>query len=495
MKKSKLVLLFIMFIGCGQALGANYPLEIVQPQPSLTTSNRYYKAYPGIEYNVKVGVFGGTYPFTYSLTTYPSGMSVESSTGVITWSNPTTLGSPHNVTVSVTDAESTTVTRSWTLTVTTSGFYFIDGALGNDSNSGTLASPWKTIGGMYKNSKADNTYAGGFIYFRNGTYYTAGSNMVLEDSSRLPLANNAKPLVWMAYPGESVVIDVQYAYICAYSGTANTYFDGIRFINMRPVNGCETNHALSIESNDNNVVVRRCYFYNQATGGPGCNDSTIMITNGGTQGSYFLFSENTSDTGTAAYWLLGYYTNKVVVECNTFRNWNSGSHLIGPKMNNRNWSIRSNVAVDGITDIDGVVWIDTYVTTSNIDVSFNNIKSTGNCFNVGLETNNYGPVYSYRNTYQGPIVVYNYDGSTEVSFTNDIIINANTPKITYSGGGTPVQTDMLTGVSGDNIVDTSGLLLGTYRTTYLGIRGWELNDSDTTAPTLSGVSMSGCSLH
>ena len=44
---------------------ANYPLEITQPQEGLTTHSRYYKAYPGIEYKVPIGVFGGLYPFAY----------------------------------------------------------------------------------------------------------------------------------------------------------------------------------------------------------------------------------------------------------------------------------------------------------------------------------------------------------------------------------------------------------------------------------------------
>ncbi len=42
---------------------ANYPLEIIQPQPNLDINNRFYKAYPGLEYNVRLAVIGGDYPF------------------------------------------------------------------------------------------------------------------------------------------------------------------------------------------------------------------------------------------------------------------------------------------------------------------------------------------------------------------------------------------------------------------------------------------------
>jgi len=43
------------------------------------------KAYPGIEYNYRLGVRGGEYPYTFSIVTAPSGMTIESHTGTITW--------------------------------------------------------------------------------------------------------------------------------------------------------------------------------------------------------------------------------------------------------------------------------------------------------------------------------------------------------------------------------------------------------------------------
>jgi hypothetical protein len=470
-----LLALFITMPFAASAFAANYPLEIIQPRPNLNTLNRYYKAYPGIEYNVKVGVFGGLFPFVYSLTTAPSGMVINADTGVISWSNPTTSGSPHTVTARVVDSESTATTVTWTVTVTTTGFYFLDATNGNDSNAGTLSAPWKTIGGMYKNSKADNSYSGGFLYFRAGTYQTKGTNMVFEDSSRLPLVGGAKPLVWMGYPGETATIDTQSAYVVAYSGTSNFYFDNLRIINMRPINGCETNHGLSVESGSDNHVFRRLYFYNQAQGGGGCNDSSIMITNGGTKSNYMLFSENTTDTGRSAYWLLAYYTNKVVVEYTKIKNWSAGSHIIGPKMNNTNWSIRSNTAIDNVTDVDGVIWIDTYATTNNFDISFNNIKCTGVALSMGLENTNYRPVYSYRNTYQGSIEVMNYSSGT-ISFVRDIIINSNNPKISYSGGASPTQTNLLTGVASNNIVDANGNLTPAYSAS-VGTHGYQISNS------------------
>ena len=109
---------------------ANYPLEITQPQAGLDTTNRFYKAYPGLEYNIRLAVISGSYPYVHELTTAPTGMTIDATTGEIQWDNPTTSGSPHSVTAKVTDSDSSTDTGSWTITVTTDGFYFLDAVNG-----------------------------------------------------------------------------------------------------------------------------------------------------------------------------------------------------------------------------------------------------------------------------------------------------------------------------------------------------------------------------
>ena len=48
--------------GAVDGLASNYPLEILQPEAgleNLVETNRFYKAYPGLEYNVRIGVIGG----------------------------------------------------------------------------------------------------------------------------------------------------------------------------------------------------------------------------------------------------------------------------------------------------------------------------------------------------------------------------------------------------------------------------------------------------
>ena len=59
----------------------------------------------------------GTQPITYSLITYPNGMTIDPETGVVSWTNPTASGSPHMITIRATNTAGYD-DESWQLTVT-----------------------------------------------------------------------------------------------------------------------------------------------------------------------------------------------------------------------------------------------------------------------------------------------------------------------------------------------------------------------------------------
>ena len=133
-----------------QSIAANYGLEIIQPQPNLDTKSRFYKAYPGFEYNVRLAVTGGEFPYSFELTSAPAGVTIDNR-GEITWANPSASSSPYNVTAKVTDAQTNTRSVSWTITVTTSGFRFIDAVNGKPADQGgdgTKNNPWKSLKDM-----------------------------------------------------------------------------------------------------------------------------------------------------------------------------------------------------------------------------------------------------------------------------------------------------------------------------------------------------------
>jgi hypothetical protein len=99
--------LLLLLLAISPVKAANYSLEIIQPQPNLNTQNRFYKAYPGLEYNVRMAVAGGDILTGSNSFPVPSGMNIDGR-GEITWPNPTEASSPHSVSVRVTDSEGTT---------------------------------------------------------------------------------------------------------------------------------------------------------------------------------------------------------------------------------------------------------------------------------------------------------------------------------------------------------------------------------------------------
>jgi len=58
----------------------------------------------------------GTQPMTWSLVDWPSGMTIDPATGVVTWPNPTLSGSPHTVTIRASNGAGAD-NESWQLTV------------------------------------------------------------------------------------------------------------------------------------------------------------------------------------------------------------------------------------------------------------------------------------------------------------------------------------------------------------------------------------------
>jgi hypothetical protein len=112
----------------GDAVATAFPLEITQPRvldDSVKLQNRFYKAYP----------------YTYSLTAVPNGMTIDADKGEISCASPAASNTPYNVTARVMDSNNNVETISWTVLVITNGFKFVDSANGNDSNSGSIDSP------------------------------------------------------------------------------------------------------------------------------------------------------------------------------------------------------------------------------------------------------------------------------------------------------------------------------------------------------------------
>ena len=122
--------------------------------------------------------------------------------------------------------------------------YYIDGSNGNNSNSGTLASPWKTI------SKANFTLqAGDTVYIRGGTY----------TSEQIAPSNSGSPgtyITYQNYNSETPTISGGRTYQANLTGKSYIKIDGLRFNNA----GSEW---IRLDGSTYNII-QNCRFYKAA---------------------------------------------------------------------------------------------------------------------------------------------------------------------------------------------------------------------------------------
>ncbi len=468
----------LLFVLSAPILAANYPLEIIQPKAGLDTKNRFYKAYPGLEYNVRLAVIGGVFPYRFKLDAGPSDMSIDTR-GEITWANPIASGTPYNVAVSVTDAQSNTTNVSWAITVTTNGFRFIDAVNGTSATSGgtgSFTNPWKSIKDMYEGdvyeSKTANSYAGEFVYWRAGGYVVEGYK---EDSGRrVPFVGNRKPQVWLAYPGETPIMDMAAAHVIFYGGTDNIYIDGFEF----NINSNVKGQGIQIDSSANNVTIRNNKFYGITNGFIGGNNSFIFISRH-TVGSNYAIQDNEMFNNNNGYGLLGYNARNLLVEDNLMYNING--HAIGPKEGTQKWFIRANRMYSNGVDSIGLQYSNTSgIKSGDIEISYNIVESGGGKVRINSNQTATGlPVYIFRNTFMDE-AEQNLTTTSNGLFhwSNNVIVNetSHPDKIERYRIDAPsrlVVANNLVGKGADNIVDSQGYLTSGYNS-YVGTHGHQI---------------------
>ncbi|NLT51201.1 MAG: T9SS type A sorting domain-containing protein [Ignavibacteria bacterium] len=219
------VYLQCLFLLAGKPNHSGWPLEVL--------SWDIDKAYPGIEYNYRLAVKGGEYPYEFTLVDGPSGMTINKNSGEILWKPVSLL--TDTVVIKISDKSGNSLMHRFDITSTKTGFYFVDGAKGNNSNNGSEASPWKTM--AYASATADSA---SYVYVKKGTY-SETFTMVVNKCGR-----------FFAYPGDSVVV------IGAGTGTAsfsvvgkNRIFQGFVF------DGRGLRWIFSVAGSVNNVIWRK----------------------------------------------------------------------------------------------------------------------------------------------------------------------------------------------------------------------------------------------
>ncbi len=333
------------------AFAANYPLEISNIKPAgtggLTSNNRIYRAYPGIQYSIRAGVIGGSYPYTFTLSNAPSGMTVDGR-GNITWPNPQGSATP---TLTIRDTEGTQISTSWTVTADANAFRFVDAVNGNDANAGTVSAPWRTFAKVYTSATGSQ-----IVYFRQGTYSTSGIPVQAQDNSvgeeYILWDGVQKSVMWLGYPGDArPVLDFGYTgngepYN---DGTSvprlkingpNLYFDGITF--YRCMTMCfQVNHGGQAAT-----TFRRNVFDRGGPGIDGGNSAFIMfVANQGNQSLYTVVQDNefaNLRNGSANSGMKLYTLTKPLFEDNIFHDFDAGAEGLAIKAAIVQYTVRGN---------------------------------------------------------------------------------------------------------------------------------------------------------
>ncbi len=224
-----------LWLDTGHFLPPLAPMRQVFPRPDAEVSSYAHHKWAyfdsasgtGIQYRKRITPTFGSPPYNFVLVDGPSGMEVQvaswdtdwlsgdmaASTGyaLLTWT-PTSAVSGQRVWVRAYDQNGEWIDFIWTVSTSsgTSQFIFVDNVNGSDSNTGTLASPYKTLAGAYGTSGSTTNNAGAICYLRgSATQY----EMPNFGSSYFTIDPTLKPSALLGYPGESVTLDASSALI------------------------------------------------------------------------------------------------------------------------------------------------------------------------------------------------------------------------------------------------------------------------------------------
>jgi hypothetical protein len=394
-----------------------FTFEVINIKPAgtgspaaLSSDNRIFFAYPGLEYNIQVGVRGGSYPYQYELINEPAGMTV-STTGEISWPNPTADAA--DIEIVVRDTRGVEVSSEWSIDVVDAAstrFRFVDSEYVG-TESGSISQPWNTL-----MEAVNGTNDGQILYFRGrDTAYTVvtqdcGSGYDGSDGPNTGGDPNdggtlyvsidvcSAAYTWLAYPGDpKPKIDLE--------GTksirsARLYLDGFEVYDGR-------DWLFHFHSNVSYNTFRRNLFHDvNASSDSNRNQGTTFARNEGI--GYYLFmhgNESYDYHGGHGFGEL-YNTRRLLFEAN---------YTHGPSSNTSQTfatpvSLKENV-------VDFVVRGNTFTLDSGQqaqsvfnefgsmggEISFNKILRTNSTTALEFIDNAQTGVYVYRNTISGNV--------------------------------------------------------------------------------------------
>jgi hypothetical protein len=488
-------------VGDHTALRVLIPTAVGAVGTGKHASNRIYRAYQGIPYQIRAACSGGDWPYTWSLSSQPTGMTIVSgpatvngsgnTDGYINWPDPQATDS--SITVTCTDRDGDTASATWGITVSTTigddGFCFIDNDATNGDTTGTgsLVNPFKTIGRLMDGT---DPCARAIVYVRGDTaspYNWTGHSLNAEGGTVPRWAEDAgEPVIFIGYPGDTMPIfdtdDHGSEYNEAYVRGQNIWIEGIHW------RGGNRLHMFNLERTGRfGAMIWRNEF---TLGGPGVDSSNtaylffirqqasesywdVVINNlahGTESGEGWNFSKMYSHISPL-------YADNDVYDWHTWVSEADG--LFSMKDAVQDFTLRNNQCYNI------VVQVPCFGGSQNAadlpvrgEVLYNKVLTSGGYALVWNEFGNSTAIYSYNNTYIGKVQVEDVTSDDgPFVFTRDVIATN-----VASGGScpqpitcasitsyTPIQVDSSTVHGADNgtIVSTStGLLQGSYLTLY-----------------------------
>jgi hypothetical protein len=287
----------------GALFESSIPLEVVMPKAAgsalvgLDSTNRVFKAASGKPYRIPLVAIGGKFPYEEWTTTLGTIETYTDEKGetqyMLEVANPT-----GNFAYSVTVDDGTSTASSGTVNVTIVNAEYVDGDNVAGGRVGTEANPWNSLAELKAGS-----VAGSIVYFRdcatpyNTTGMSTSSNTggaYTNGEERVEFSSGGDGTIWMAYPGESPVIDF------GYTGSGYPYDTGDSRPRIRMsgpaiwIEGIEVRNAMTMafqfsRSGRRGVMVWRNKFYDCGPGIDGGNSSFLMwmalYGGGGTPGT------------------------------------------------------------------------------------------------------------------------------------------------------------------------------------------------------------------
>jgi hypothetical protein len=196
-----------------EAADEELALYVVYPRPDAETSSyaRHRWAFPGVLFEVPMGVQFGGWPYWYTKISGPSWLDIVYETlmpvgdhkeplpgyGVLAGIAPATPQAAENVVVRVTDQTGAFIDVEFSITVSADPFVFLDPVNGDDGTAdGTIDLPYKELSALQDAALGET-----ICYIRAATDYRPNP----PRQFRVGTAN--EPRAYINFPGETVVIN------------------------------------------------------------------------------------------------------------------------------------------------------------------------------------------------------------------------------------------------------------------------------------------------